>query len=186
VARGSGLDDRLADEHRQNRRPGKKAEETHVDRGIGEGCARAALPQATETVSTGDHLARGLTTVRERSRPGVVLQSATEGKEDDAAEYARRWHYGGHAARSSGSGRSASRLSSAGSPARFAHGSQPQSADAQSSGSYGSFACGSLAFAGASPVGPRGNLAELGKCVVDDGNDDLAAVLSSLPSGAHR
>ena len=39
VARGGGLDDRLADQHRQDRRPGQETEEAYVDRGVGEGRA---------------------------------------------------------------------------------------------------------------------------------------------------
>lgn len=116
----------------------------------------------------------------------MVLQSAAKGKEDDSAQYTRRRHNGGYATGSPEPRRSSSGLSSAGSPARFAHGSQPQSTNAQPSGPHGPLARGSLAFAGASPVGPRGNLAELGECVVNARNDDFAAVLSSLPSSTHR
>lgn len=73
VARRGRLDDRIADEHRQDRGSGKEAEEEDVDRGLREGCPRAALPQATETLRPGDHLSRGQFATRERGSQGVVL-----------------------------------------------------------------------------------------------------------------
>lgn len=118
----------------------------------------------------------------------MVLQPTAKGEEDDAAEHARRRDDGGHAAQSPGAGRPPPGLPSAGSPPWLADGAQPQSPDAQPSGSHGPLVGGSLAFARASPVGPLDNLTKLGE---QPGRGILAAghahsVLSPLLAGAHR
>lgn len=99
VARRSGLDDGQPDQHRQDRRAGPQEEEAHIDRGVGEGCARAALPQAAEAFSAGDNFARRQSAAGEGGGARVVLQQATEGEAHDAPEHAGRRDDGGYGAR---------------------------------------------------------------------------------------
>jgi hypothetical protein len=99
VARGGGLYDGLADLHRQDRRPGPEEEKAHQHRGVSEGRPRAALPQAAQALGPGDILAGRQLAARKGGCASVVLQSAAEGKADDAAEHARGRDDGGHAPR---------------------------------------------------------------------------------------